>query len=165
MRTKLFSQLPDKNEINEVALAYKNKVEEAKNLGFTNINSDKIYTGIKESYPFHPSIRELYERFKENQNFQQTRDLIRLMRSIVTSMWETGVADKRFLINAFDIDLSESSMNTTITQIKPSLGNAISKDISNEGRATAEVIDDQYKSEFVSQLAKLLLVSSFCLYQ
>jgi hypothetical protein len=160
LRTKLFSQLPDKKEINEVALAYKDKVEEAKNLGFTNINSDKIYTGIKESYPFHPSIRELYERFKENQNFQQTRDLIRLMRSIVTSMWETGVADKRFLINAFDIDLSESSMNTTITQIKPSLGNAISKDISNEGRATAEVIDDQYKTEFVSQLAKLLLVSS-----
>ena len=66
LRTKLFSQLPDKNEINEVALAYKDKVEEAKNLGFTNINSDKIYTGIKESYPFHPSIRELYWKIHAN---------------------------------------------------------------------------------------------------
>jgi hypothetical protein len=160
LRTKLFSQLPDKNEINEIALAYKTKVEEAKNLGFTNYNADKLYTGIKESYPFHPSIRELYERFKENQNFQQTRDLIRLMRIVVASMWVNGVAEKRYLVNGYDIDLNDSAMNTTITQIKPSLVNAISKDIANEGRATAEVIDTQYKIEFISQVAKLLLVAS-----
>ncbi len=160
LRTKLFAQLPDKSEINEIAVAYKAKVEEAKNLGFTNYNADKLFTGIKESYPFHPSIRELYERFRENQNFQQTRDLIRLMRKIVTSMWSTGFADKRFLVNAYDIDLNESGMNTTITQIKPSLGNAISKDIANESRATAELIDAQYKIEFISQVAKLLLVAS-----
>jgi len=160
LRTKLFNQLPVKEEINEIALAYKSKAEEAKNLGFTNYSSDKLYTGIKESYPFHPSIRELYERFRENQNFQQTRDLIRLMRKIVISMWSSGTSDKRYLINAFDIDLNESSLNTTISQIKPSLVNAISKDIANEGRATAEVVDNQFKIEFISQAAKLLLVAS-----
>jgi hypothetical protein len=160
LRTKLFAQLPDKDAINQIALAYKAKIEEAKNLGFTNYNGEKLFTGIKESYPFHPSIRELYERFRENQNFQQTRDLIRLMRKVVTFMWESNVADNRYLINAYDIDLNESSMNTFITQIKPSLGNAISKDIANEGRATAETIDGQYKIEFISQVAKLLLVAS-----
>jgi hypothetical protein len=160
LRTKLFVQLPGKDAVNEIALAYKEKVEEAKNLGFTNSNAEKLFTGIKESYPFHPAIRELYERFRENQNFQQTRDLIRLMRKVVTSMWESNLAEKRFLINAYDIDLNESSMNTFITQIKPSLGNAISKDIANEGRATAEIVDDQYKIEFISQVAKLLLVAS-----
>lgn len=160
LRTKLFEKLPGNDEVNDIALAYKAKVEEAKNLGFTTYNPDKIFTGIKEAYPFHPSIRELYERFRENQNFQQTRDLIRLMRKIVTSMWGTGIADKRYLINAFDIDLNDTSMNTTITQIKPSLGNAISKDIANEGRSTAELIDTQYNIEFISQLAKLLLVAS-----
>ena len=160
LRTRLFEKLPGNDEVNDIALAYKAKVEEAKNLGFTTYNPDKIFTGIKEAYPFHPSIRELYERFRENQNFQQTRDLIRLMRKIVTSMWGTGIADKRYLINAFDIDLNDTSMNTTITQIKPSLGNAISKDIANEGRSTAELIDTQYNIEFISQLAKLLLVAS-----
>lgn len=160
LRTKLFAELPDKSVINEIAIAYKAKVEEANNLGFTNYNSDKLFTGIKESYPFHPSIRELYERFRENQNFQQTRDLIRLMRKIVTSLWETGVADKRYLINAYDIDLNETSMNTTITQIKPSLGNSISKDIANEGRATAEMIDAQFNIAYISQISKLLLMSS-----
>ncbi|MEK7720264.1 MAG: DUF499 domain-containing protein [Bacteroidota bacterium] len=160
LKTKLFATLPGKDEINDIAKAYKEKVEEAKNLGFTNYNPDKIFTGIKESYPFHPSIRELYERFRENQNFQQTRDLIRLMRKVITAMWNSGLANKRFLIHVYDIDLNETSINTTITQIKPSLGNAISKDIANEGRATAEVIDTQYKIEFISQVAKLLLVAS-----
>jgi len=74
LRTKLFEKLPKKDEINDIALSYRAKVEEAKNLGFTTYNPDKIFTGIKEAYPFHPSIRELYERFRENQNFQQTRD-------------------------------------------------------------------------------------------
>jgi GNAT superfamily N-acetyltransferase len=160
LRTKLFADLPDDQAINEIAIAYREKVEEAKNLGFTNYNADKIFTGIKESYPFHPSIRELYERFRENQNFQQTRDLIRLMREIIQSMWVSGLADKRFLINAYDINLNESSTNTFITQIKPSLGNAIAKDISNEGRSTSEVIDAQYHIEFISQVAKLFLVAS-----
>ncbi len=160
LKTKLFAALPEKDEINAIAKAYKEKVEEAKNLGFTNYNPDKIFTGIKESYPFHPSIRELYERFRENQNFQQTRDLIRLMRKVVTSMWNSDLADRRFLIHVYDIDLNDASLNTTITQIKPSLGNAISKDIANEGRATAEIIDTQYKIEFISQAAKLLLVAS-----
>ena len=160
LRAKLFASLPDKEDVNDIAKAYKEKVEEANKLGFTNYNCDKVFTGIKESYPFHPSIRELYERFKENQNFQQTRDLIRLMRKIINSLWETRLCDERYLINAFDIDLNETSMNTTITQIKPSLGNAVSKDIANEGRASAEVIDTQYKIEFISQVAKLLLVAS-----
>lgn len=160
LRTKLFEKLPDKDQINEIALAYKAKVEEAKNLGFTNYHSEKIFTGIKESYPFHPSIRELYERFRENQNFQQTRDLIRLMRMVISSLWDSGNADHRYLINAYDIDLNDASVNTFITQIKPSLGNAISKDIANEGRATAELVDTQYKIEFISQVARLLLVAS-----
>ncbi len=160
LRTKLFEVLPEKEVINEIAIAYKAKNEEARNLGFTTYNSDKLFTGIKESYPFHPSIRELYERFRENQNFQQTRDLIRLMRKVVISLWDTGISKQRYLINAFDIDLNESSMNTTITQIKPSLGNAISKDIANQGRASAELIDSQYNIEFISQVAKLLLVAS-----
>lgn len=160
LRTKIFHVLPEKGEVNEIAIAYKTKVEEARNLGLTNFNPDKIYTGIKESYPFHPSVRELYERFRENLNFQQTRDLIRMMRMIVARMWETGSAGKRYLINSFDIDLNEPSMNTFITQIKPSLGNAISKDIANEGRATAETVDIQYNIEFITQVSKILLVSS-----
>ncbi|HOB84241.1 MAG TPA: DUF499 domain-containing protein [Bacteroidales bacterium] len=160
LRTKLFTRLPAKDEVNEIAQAYRSKVEEAKNLGLTNYSPDKLFTGIKESYPFHPSIRELYERFRENQNFQQTRDLIRLMRRVIISMWNSGTAENRYLINAFDIDLNDPSLNTAVSQIKPSLINAISKDIANDRRATAEVIDSQFKVDFISQAAKLLLVAS-----
>src|SRR5690606_11628135 len=52
LRTKLFNQLPDENEINKIALAYRDKMQEAKNLGLTNSSPEKIFTGIKESYPF-----------------------------------------------------------------------------------------------------------------
>ncbi|HBM14779.1 MAG TPA: glycosyl transferase [Lentisphaeria bacterium] len=160
LRKKLFNQLPGKEEINEIAVAYKAKAEEAKNLNFTNYNPDKLFTGIKEAYPFHPAIRVLYERFKENQGFQQTRDLIRLMRMVIKDMWESGVAGKRFLINPYDLNLNNPAINTFVEQIKPPLGPAISNDVANEGRSSAEVIDSQYKIEFISQVAKLLLVSS-----
>jgi hypothetical protein len=160
LRAKLFKELPDDKVITKIATSYKEKMLETKNLGLTNNSPESIFSGIREAYPFHPSIRELYERFRENQNFQQTRDLIRLMRNIIKNLWTTGIAKKKYLINSFDIDLNEPSLNTMILQIKSSLGNAISKDISNQGRATAEIIDKQYKIEFISQVAKIILVSS-----
>ncbi|HUM47162.1 MAG TPA: DUF499 domain-containing protein, partial [Chitinophagales bacterium] len=160
LRTRLFEKLPDKGEINNVALAYKGAMEDARNMSYTTYAPDKIFTGIKDSYPFHPSIRELYERFKENQNFQQTRDLIRLMRKIVSQIYASDVAGKSYLINAYNIDLNDSMMSTTISQIKPSLINAMSHDIANEGRGVAEIIDKQYSTTIIEELAKLILVSS-----
>jgi len=68
-------------------------------------------------------------------------------------MWNSGTAENRYLINAFDIDLNDPSLNTAVSQIKPSLINAISKDIANDRRATAEVIDSQFKVDFISQAA------------
>ena len=51
---------------------------------------------MAESYPFHFGLRDLYARFKENPGFQQTRGLIRLMRMVVSNLWETGRADKLY---------------------------------------------------------------------
>ncbi len=160
LKTRIFEKLPSSDNVNEIALAYKEEIEKAKQMGYTNYSSDKIFTGIKDAYPFHPSLRELYERFKENQNFQQTRDLIRLMRSIVADIYSNGKAEKQFLINPFDIDLNESSLHTFITQIKPSLSNAISHDIANKGRAVAEIVDAETRDTIMQALSKLLLVSS-----
>ena len=67
-------------DIIEIANAFKDKVSEAKQMGYTNMSPEQIFIGIKDSYPFHPSLKDLYARFKENQGFQQTRGLIRLMR-------------------------------------------------------------------------------------
>jgi hypothetical protein len=51
-------------------------------------------------------------------------------------------------------------MLTAITQIKPSLGNAISHDIAANGKAIAEVVDASMNETCMQELSKLILVAS-----
>jgi len=162
LRKKLFKSLPDESEINEIANAYKQAVLEARQMGYTNLSPEQIFVGIKDSYPFHPCIRDLYARFKENPGFQQTRGLIRLMRIIISQLYkgEKPKAKEKYLVNVYDFDLNDHEMLTAITQIKPSLANAIAHDIASNGKAVAEVIDTTMGETCMQDLAKLILVSS-----
>ncbi|RJX26555.1 MAG: DUF499 domain-containing protein [Dethiobacter sp.] len=162
LKKRLFESLPGAEEINLVAIAYKDEVAKARQMGHTNISPDHLYAGIKDSYPFHPSIRDLYARFKENAGFQQTRGLIRLMRQIIAGIYagEKSKAKSKYLVNVFDFDLNDSAMLTTVTQIKPELSNAIAHDIAANGKAIAEEIDAQYQQELVGDVSKIILVSS-----
>lgn len=162
LRKRLFKELPNNDEINEVANAYKTAVNEARQMGYTSISADQMYVGVKDSYPFHPSIKDLYARFKENPGFQQTRGLIRLMRIIVNQLYrgDEPLASKKYLVNVYDFDLNDPEMLTAITQIKPSLSNAIAHDIASNGKAIAEVIDASLNETSMQDLSKLILVSS-----
>lgn len=162
LRKRLFESIPDAAAINQVAIGYRDAISQAKQMGFTTVQPDHIYTGIKDSFPFHPSIRDLYARFKENPGFQQTRGLIRLMRQIVAGLYQGDAkgAKQKYLINVFDFDLNDRNMLTTVTQIKGSLSNAIAHDIAANGTAIAEEIDTQYQQNLVSDVAKLILVAS-----
>jgi hypothetical protein len=150
------------NNINDVAISYKDSVAKSKKLGFTNYTPESVYKGIKDSYPFHPSIKDLYARFKENQNFQQTRGLIKLMRQIVRQFYESEMAKENYLINVFDFDLNEQKMLSNLRQIKPSLEEAINHDIAQDGKSISEIIDlEKPENKGITQdIAKLLLVSS-----
>lgn len=149
-------------EKNEIAISYKDAVATSKKLGFTSYTGEAVYSGIVDSYPFHPSIKELYARFKENQNFQQTRGLIKLMRQIVRQFYESGQADQAYLINVFDVNLNNQNMMAMFRQIKPSLEEAISHDIAQDGQAIAEIIDNERPESdvYAQRLSKLLLISS-----
>lgn len=162
LKKRLFEELPEDGEINNVAIAYKESVNEAKQMGLTNVSGDKLYTATKDSYPFHPSIKDLYARFKENPGFQQTRGLIRLMRQIVAQLYSEDEcrAKQKYMVNVFDFDLNDRNMLTTVTQIKQSLSNAVSHDIAANGKAIAEQIDNVYGNNVVEDVAKLILVAS-----
>ncbi|KEI15170.1 DUF499 domain-containing protein [Clostridium novyi] len=162
LKKRLFKELPENSEINSIAIAYKDAVNEAKQMGLTNISADKVYIAAKDSYPFHPSIKDLYARFKENPGFQQTRGLIRLMRRIVAQLYsgDDCRAKQKYMINVFDFDLNDRNMLTTVTQIKQSLTNAISHDIASDGKSIAEQIDSVYSNNVVQDVAKLILVAS-----
>ncbi|WP_029545831.1 DUF499 domain-containing protein [Selenomonas sp. AB3002] len=162
LRKRLFAELPVDEEVNEIAIAYQKAVLEAKQMGYTNEQPDRIYTGIKEAYPFHPAMRNLYARFKENPGFQQTRGLIRFMRRIVAGLYENDGerAKKKYLVHVYDFDLNNRGMLGEIQGIKSSLTQAIATDIASGGKAFAEEIDQQYQNTNASDAAKLILVAS-----
>lgn len=162
LRKRLFETKATDEEIHEIASAYQDAVKEAKQMGYTNQSPEQIYTGIKDAYPFHPSIKDLFARFRENPGFQQTRGFIRLTRIMVKNLYSGSEpkAKSNYLLNAFDMDLNNSEMFSMVRSIKPRLSNAISHDIAQNGKAVAEDLDGLTNSHDIQDLSKLLLVSS-----
>ena len=160
LRKRIFETLPAGDEIEEVAQGYAQAVRDAKQMDVTNASPESFAARIVDSYPFHPSIRDLYARFRENQGFQQTRGLIRLMRIVVARIWESG--RDPYLIGAHDVDLADRETLTEINQINPTLENAIAHDIASAGGgAVAEVIDTNLGGgENARDVMRLLLVAS-----
>ena len=115
LRKRIFETLPDEAEIEEVAKAYAKAVREARQMDVTNASPEQFAAQVAESYPFHPAIRDLYGRFRENQGFQQTRGLIRLMRIVVSRIWTTD--HDPCLIAAHDVDPDSRETLTEINQI------------------------------------------------
>jgi hypothetical protein len=161
LRTRLFEKVGKKEDIDKIAMEYRRAVVEARQMGYTNYSPEEIVKGIYTSYPFHPSVKELFARFKENPGFQQTRGFIRLTRMMVRDLYsDDKKAKNRYLINAFDINLNDKEIMPMVKSIKPRLSNAISHDIANQGKSVAEIMDEQAKSTDMEDLSKLILVSS-----
>ena len=161
LRTRLFANVAPDTVIDEIALGYQESVKEAKEMNYTDENPSDIAKGIRTSYPFHPAIRDLFARFKENPGFQQTRGFIRLTREMVKGLWgENGLAGQRYLINPYDIDLNNTDMVTIIKSIKPELSPAIAHDIASDGKSVAEHLDAPLNSTDMQDLTKLILMAS-----
>ena len=160
LRKRIFESLPDESDISEVAQAYAKSIREAKQMSITSESPEEFGNRITSSYPFHPGIRDLYARFRENPGFQQTRGLIRLMRIIAARMWSSGAAKESYLLAAHDIDLNDSETRTELSQINNTLENAIAHDIAAEGSAISENMDENLKNTDASDACKLLLMST-----
>ena len=159
LRKRIFETLPDEAEIEEVANAYAKAVREARQMDVTNASPEQFAAQIAESYPFHPAIRDLYGRFRENQGFQQTRGLIRLMRIVVSRIWTTD--HDPCLIAAHDVDPDSRETLTEINQINSTLENAIAHDVASGGNAVAETIDANLGGgEDARDVMRLLLIAS-----
>ena len=159
LRQRIFEKLPDVEEVDKVAAAYARAIREAKQMDVTNTSPEQFAARVKESYPFHPAIRDLYARFRDNQGFQQTRGLIRLMRIVVSRIWDTE--HDPCLVATHDLDLQNRETLTEINQINPTLENAIAHDIASGGGAVAETIDANLgDGEDAQDVMRLLLIAS-----
>src|SRR5690625_1849211 len=161
LRTRLFKEVGTKEDVIKIVEGYKKVTNEARQMGYTNFTDNEIARGIQTSYPFHPSIRDLFARFRENPGFQQTRGYIRLTRYMVKSLYtEEKKAKNKYLLNAYDIDLNEAEIVTSVRGIKSSISNGISHDIADGGNSVAEVLDNETGSTDIQDASKLILVSS-----
>lgn len=161
LKTRLFEKLPDDKEIINVAENYAKAIHDAGQMDITNISPEKFIQQIKESYPFHPGIKDLFARFRENPGFHQTRDMIKLMRIVVSGMYiDGGVADSSHLIHPHMINLNDPETLAEVVKINPHLENAISHDIAADGKAAAEQLNDKNGNTDATDVSILLLVSS-----
>jgi predicted AAA+ superfamily ATPase len=70
---------------------------------------------MRETYPFHPSIRDIVARFAENRGYQKTRALIRLLRHAARGAltWRGPV----FLIGLQHLDFNDQNVLEEIRKI------------------------------------------------
>lgn len=164
LKKKCFETLPenDSSDVREIASGYKEALSKAKQSGATIAIPESLYTGIISSYPFHPSLKEIFGKFKNNENFQQTRGCIRLVRNMVRCLWNGEHYSDKFLINSYDVNLRDIDTYNTVKEIKPELEEAISHDIVSQGGspAQAEECDREAGGRTTEEVAKLILMSS-----
>lgn len=160
LRKRLFSQTAPEPEVKRVAEAYREALREAGKMGLTSTTPESLYTRFLDSYPFHPDLRELVGKFKENEGFQQTRGVIRLMQIVVSNLWKSEKAAQIEVIHPYDIDLNIDEIASEIRTINPSLSEAIAHDVAHEGDAEVEQIDIANGNSDASDAARLILVAS-----
>lgn len=160
LRTRLFEKLPAESIVKEVASGYAEAIRKAKLQDITTASPEQFAADVESAYPFHPAIRDLYARFKENQGFQQTRALIRIMRIIVADLWNSGRADLLELVGAHNMNLADPEMVSEVKQINAKLDGAIAHDISSNGSASAEAIDSELGGADAQDVAKLVFLAS-----
>ena len=160
LRKRLFQTVAPQSEIERVAGAYRDALREAVKMNLTSTAPESLYTRVIDAYPFHPDLRELVGKFKENDGFQQTRGVIRLMQMVVADLWRADKANGKDLINPYDIDLNVDEIASEIRTINPSLSEAIAHDIAHGGDAEVEQIDLANGNADASEAARLVLVAS-----
>jgi len=158
VRKRLFDTLPDPLRIDEVAQACVAALQKAKRVDTIPTAPETFIERIRETYPFHPSIRDLVARFSENRGYQKTRALIRLLRLAARGALQSD--GNVFLIGLQHLDFNDQATLEEIRKINAAYTNAISRDISDRGNALAEKIDAADGNRTVSSVAKVLLSSS-----
>ena len=159
LRKRLFTKLPDKAEIDDIADAYGKKLEEASKSKVANRGAEAIADEIAATYPFHPRLKNVIALFKENEQFKQTRGLIELVSRLLRSVWERQDNDV-FLIGPQHFDLSIAEVRDKLTEIS-GMRDVIAKDLWDaQQSAHAQIIDLKTGRETAIQVGSLLLTAS-----
>jgi len=160
LRKRLFVEEPDPAKVKEVVDGFGSLLEKARSMGYTDRDPAAFKQALADSYPFHPGIRDLYARFKENQGFQQTRALIRMMRIIVSGLWTSKRAESMHLIGAGDFEFN-TDMIGELEKVNSKLEPAISADVEDSsGNSSAQNLDAGAGNLNATSIARTLYLAS-----
>ena len=160
LRKRLFQATAPEPEVARVAASYRDALRTAVKMNLTSSCPESLYNRVIDAYPFHPDLRELVGKFKENDGFQQTRGVIRLMQMVVANLWTSGKASRTDLIHPYDLDLNVDEIASEVRTINPSLSEAIAHDVAHGGDAEVEQIDAANGNTDASDAARLILIAS-----
>ncbi len=169
VRRRLFEDLGNENEIEEVISAYSMMYQTL----FTEIPSYALKTDyrekLKKSYPFHPELIDMFRlRWASNPFFQRTRGVLRILASIVSDLWkrQTSLTGSQFLIHTSDVTLSNiDALTSQITILNGASWDAvINADISGTS-SNAFKIDNDVKGlgtySITQGVASTILLGTF----
>jgi hypothetical protein len=160
LKKRLFTQIADETVLDSVAEAYAEQVKAAEDGGYITARAmEEVAEEVRETYPFHPSFKNLVALFKENEGFRQTRGLMQFSARLLRSVWNRNANDV-FLIGTQHLDLNDVEVRNEIQRVNPALLPAVVNDIADGGSARAEEIDADLGGDAAAQVAKLVLSAS-----
>lgn len=159
LRKNLFTQLPDRSVIDNVAEAYGRALTEASKSKTVTRSAESIAEEISQTYPFHPRLKNLIALFKENEKFRQTRGLMELVSRLLRSVWESK-NESIYLIGPQHFDFSIPDVRDAFERIG-SLRDVMARDLWDENQsAHAQVIDLNAGNDCASQVGSIILTAS-----
>jgi len=158
LKKRLFSRLPASIDTETVSQAYAQAVREAEKARSISKSTEQIASEVHQSYPFHPSIKDIIALFRNNESYRQTRGLMQFVAKLIRSVWNRSTNDVH-LIGLQHLDLKDPEVRDELSRICDLRG-AIATDISGGGSAHAETIDGAMSSDAGTQVATLLLSAS-----
>jgi hypothetical protein len=160
LKKRLFTELPGDNLIDSVAEAFAEEVKAAEDGGYITARAmEEVAEEVRETYPFHPSFKNLVALFKENEGFRQTRGLMQFTARLLRSVWNRDANDV-FLVGTQHLGLNDAEVRDEIQRVNPALLPAVVNDIADHGNARAEEIDADLGGDASTHVAKLLLSAS-----
>lgn len=110
VRRRLFESFFDWEMIDVVAERYRKMYDNRRNDLPANSASSAYANKIRKSYPFHPELIDIFRlRWGNNSKFQRTRGVLRILASIVQSLWKqkATLPSNQALIHISDIQLDK----------------------------------------------------------
>lgn len=162
LRKRIFDSVGTQAQIKAVQDEFGQHVNYLKSIGVSALVASKAgqyASQISDSYPFHPSIRDLFGRFKENEGFQQTRGILRMMQSIAARVYQNGAVDP-WLIGAEVADLNDPEVLSSYNNANANLITSIASDVSSQGSAVAEIGSKISSTALASNVANTVLFAS-----